>query len=410
MEPAKNTIPQNKQKLWTKNFIFATFSGLFSSLVFYITMTTLAVFAAETYHVSTGISGLAAGIFVIGSAAGRLLSGRYIELVGRRKLILWGGVLFLLVGMIYMIPLSLIFFLCVRFFHGMAFGILHNALSTVVISYIPSDRRGEGIGYFSLNFVFATALGPFIGILLIHHFSYTMLFGACAVFALIALILVCFMDIKAPDFTEEQMMNLRAKHSITDMFEKKAMPLAIIIIIMSMCYQGVTTFIDTYTIELHLANFAPVFFIVYAAMILVVRPLAGRLLDKKGDNFVMLPIIIFFAASLLTLSFAASLQLADSKLMIVLAAILMALGYGNILNMGQAIAVNSVPIHRVGTATSTYFIFNDLGQGLGPLLLGLIAASKGFPTMYLVESIIVLLSIVLYYALHGAHAGKGVVK
>jgi MFS family permease len=390
-----------EQKLWTKNFVFATFSGLFSSLVFYITMTTLAVFAVETYHASTGISGLVAGIFVIGSAAGRLFSGRYIELAGRRRIILWSGALFLLVGMVYMVPLSLSFFLIVRFLHGMAFGVLHNALSTVVISYIPPERRGEGIGYFSLNFVFATALGPFIGILLIHNFSYTILFGVCAIFAAAALILVCFMNIKTPEFTPEQILNLKAKHTIGDMFEKKAMPLAIIIIIMSMCYQGVTTFIDTYTIELNLANFSSVFFIVYAGMILVVRPLAGKLLDKRGDNFVMLPIIVFFAASLLTLS------LANGKLPIVLAAILMAFGYGNILNMGQAIAVSAVPIHRVGTATSTYFIFNDLGQGLGPLLLGLIAAGKGFPAMYLTESIIVLASILLYYVLHGRYANIG---
>jgi MFS family permease len=386
--------------LWTKDFIFATLSGLFSSLVFYITMTTLAVFAVETYHVSTSISGLVAGIFVIGSAAGRLISGRYIELVGRRRIILCSGVLFFLVGILYMVPLSLILFLAVRFFHGMTFGILHNALSTVVISFIPSNRRGEGIGYFSLNFVFATALGPFIGILLTRQYSYTILFAACSLFALLALILVCFMDIKAPPFTREQITSLKARHTIKDIFEKKAMPLAIIIIIMSMCYQGVTTFIDTYTIQLNLANFAPVFFIIYAAMILIVRPLAGKLLDKKGDNFVMLPIILFFAASLLTLSFA------DSKVSFVLAALLMALGYGNILNMGQAIAVNAVPPHRIGTATSTYFVFNDLGQGLGPVLMGLIAAGKGFSFMYLTESIIVLLSIILYYALHGRYVKK----
>jgi MFS family permease len=386
---------ESTQKLWTANFIFATFSGLFSSLVFYITMTTLAVFAIDNYQVSTSIAGLTAGIFVIGSAIGRLFSGRYIELAGRRRIILCSAVLFLLVGTLYMIPLSLILFLAVRFFHGMSFGILHNALSTVVISFIPDKRRGEGIGYFSLNFVFATALGPFIGIFLTHNFSYTILFAVCSIFALLALILVCFMDIKTPQFTPEQIASLKAKQGIGDMFEKKAMPLAIIIIIMSMCYQGVTTFIDTYTTQLHLANFASVFFIVYAAVILIVRPIAGKLLDKKGDNFVMMPIIIFFAASLLMISFA------NSKLMFVLAAILMAFGYGNILNMGQAIAVNAVPQHRIGTATSTYFIFNDLGQGLGPLLLGLIATGKSFSAMYFTESVIVLLSIFLYYALHG---------
>jgi predicted MFS family arabinose efflux permease len=168
-----------------------------------------------------------------------------------------------------------------------------------------------------------------------------------------------------------------------------------------MCYSSVTAFLDTYTIELKFVSFASVFFIVYGAMILVVRPLAGKLLDKKGDNFVMMPIIAFFAASLFTLS------QADSKALLVLAAVLMAFGYGNILNMGQAVAVNAVPIHRVATATSTYFVFNDLGQGLGSLLLGLIASAKGFSAMYLVEAVIVLLSIALYYVLHGRYARRG---
>jgi MFS family permease len=167
-----------------------------------------------------------------------------------------------------------------------------------------------------------------------------------------------------------------------------------------MCYTGVTAFLDSYTLELNLLTAAQIFFIVYGAVIIIVRPLAGKLLDKKGDNIVMLPTLAFFAIALLVIG------LSDNVVLFIIAAILMALGYGNILTVGQVIAANAVPHHRIGTATSTYFIFNDLGQGLGPLLMGLIATSKGFSAMYLSESGIVAFSIALYYILHGRFANR----
>jgi MFS family permease len=383
------------EKIWTKDFIIGTVAGLFSSMVFYITMTTFAGYAVTTYGVNESMAGLVAGVFVVGSAFGRLFSGRYIELIGRRKLILFGAMLFFIIGLAYLIPARLVPFLIIRFFHGSTFGIFHNSLVTVVTGIIPVTKRGEGMGYFSLNFVVATAFGPFIGLFFIHNFSYTALFIVCSAIALLSLVMILFMKIEKPQFTENQLANLKAKHSFTAMFEKKALPISFIIIISSMCYTGVTAFLDSYTVELNLLTAAQIFFIVYGAVIIVVRPLAGKLLDKKGDNIVMLPTLIFFAASLLIIG------LAGDVFLLIIAAILMALGYGNILTVGQVIAANAVPHHRIGTATSTYFIFNDLGQGLGPLLMGLIATGKGFPVMYLCEAGIVAVSIALYYILHG---------
>ncbi|MDR0885120.1 MAG: MFS transporter [Clostridiales Family XIII bacterium] len=385
----------NSERIWTKDFIIATISGLFFSLVFYITMTTFAVYAVTTYHVNESMAGLVAGVFVIGSACGRLLSGRYVELVGRRKTVIFGAAGFFVIGLAYLIPVNIIAFLIIRFFHGAMFGIFHNALVTVVTGIIPLSRRGEGMSYFSLNFVVATAFGPFIGLFFIHRFSYQALFVACSVLALFALILILFMKIAAPVFTDEQFAAIQARHTIKDIFEKKAMPIAAIIFIMSICYTGVTAFLDSYTIELNMLSYASVFFIVYGAVIIVVRPLAGKLLDQKGDNIVMYPAIIFYALALL------SVALTHNLVLLIIAAILMALGYGNILTVGQVIAANAVPHHRISTATSTYFVCNDLGMGFGPLLMGLIAAQQGFVPMYLIETGIVIVSLLLYYILHG---------
>ncbi|SHH55759.1 Predicted arabinose efflux permease, MFS family [Sporobacter termitidis DSM 10068] len=283
--------------------------------------------------------------------------------------------------------------------HGAAFGVVHSALSTVVVDLIPPDRRGEGIGFFSLNFTVATALGPLAGMFIVQHFTYTALFAVCAAAALLSLLLAAFVKIEKPVFSEEQLVQLKKK-PLGDIFERRALPLSLVVIFMSLCYTGVTAFLSSYTVQLHQASTASLFFIVYAAAILICRPLAGKLLDKRGDNIVMYPAVVFYALSLLALAFA------RGGTMFILAAVLMALGYGNILNMGQTIAVKSVDRHKVGSATSTYFVFSDIGLGLGPVLLGLIAGAGGFAAMYLAEAAVVALGVPLYGLLHGRRARR----
>jgi MFS family permease len=123
----------NAQKLWTKNFILTSLSALFSALVFYIAMTTLAMYAVISFEASASIAGLVASIFVIGGVIGRIFSGSYIERIGRRKIILLSSILFFLASSAYLLSVGIVPLLTIRFLHGVTFGILHNALSTVVI-------------------------------------------------------------------------------------------------------------------------------------------------------------------------------------------------------------------------------------------------------------------------------------
>ncbi|MDR3305378.1 MAG: MFS transporter [Clostridiales Family XIII bacterium] len=391
---------KEKTRIWTRDFTLATLAGLFSAMVFYITLTTLAMYAGRSFGTGAGLSGLVASIFILGGVAGRIFSGRYLDRVGRRRLVLIGGVLFFLISLTYLLPVGLGALLAIRLLHGVTFGIVHTALATIVVGFIPPKRRGEGIGFFSLNFVIATALGPFIGLSVIRHFSYTMLFALCAGSALLSLLFAVFIHIEKPVFTEEQLARLHARFSLRDIFETKALPLAFVIILLSLCYTGVTAFLDSYTTGLGMASVAPIFFVVYAAFILLIRPLAGKLLDRKGDNIVMLPTLLCFVCSLLLLSAAKTWP------MFLFAAVLMALGYGNILNIGQAIAIKSVDVHRIGTATSTYFVFSDAGMGIGPLLMGAVCSRAGFPPMYRAEACIAAAALVLYCVLHGRFAGK----
>jgi Arabinose efflux permease len=349
-------------------------------MVFYITLTTFAVYSADRFNTSPSIAGLTASIFVIGAVLGRL--------IGRGRWLRPSITAFFVLTLMYLVPIGLIPLLILRVLHGIAFGMAHNALSTVVVEFIPQERRGEGIGYFSLNFVIATALGPFIGILVTQHWSYAILFILCAFSALAGLILALLIP-KADASIHKPSRAL---------FIRSAIPMAIVIILMSMCYTSVTTFVEAYASELGFAKAAPFFFVVYAVVILLVRPLAGKLLDRRGDNIVMVPAILFFGISLLILAFARSISV------FLLAALLMAPGYGNILNIGQAIAVKVSPKESVGTTTSTYFSFSDTGMGLGPLIMGLLVSWKGFTSTYLVTAGVCVVTLALYWFLHGKHA------
>ncbi|MDR3309353.1 MAG: MFS transporter, partial [Tannerella sp.] len=244
---------------------------------------------------------------------------------------------------------------------------------------------------------------------LIRHFGYTALFIGCIISSLIALIFSLIIRIEnsclaseagASHLPRTPRLRIKKRFSLHDVFEKSVLPIALIIIIMSICYTSVTTFIDAYTAESGLSSVASVFFLVYGAFILIVRPLAGKLLDRKGDNIVMIPSMVFFAASLFVLS------VAGNSFMFILAAVLMALGYGNILNIGQAIAVKMTSHHpqRIGTATSTYFVFSDAGMGLGPLLMGIVVTAQGYAAMFVIDGVIIAASVILYYFLHGKRA------
>ncbi|MCL1911751.1 MAG: MFS transporter [Leptospirales bacterium] len=388
------------QKLWTKDFIFIMTANMFIALVFYVQLTTLALYSTKTYNVSASLAGFTATLFVLGAVFGRIFAGRYIELIGRSKFIYIGSILFFLISFAYFIGAGIGVLLAVRIIHGILFGILSTTICTLVSSYIPKERKGEGIGFFSLSITLGTAVGPFIGIFIMQHYNYNVLLGACSVFALCSLILFLFVKITNIELSDEQRMSMKKGLRFGDFFEAKALPLSVIFTVFCICYSSVVAFVGLYSEQMGEVGLASIFFIVYAVFILLSRPVSGKLLDKKGDNIVMYPAIIFFSAALF------SLGIAGSKVMFFLSAVLLALGFGNLMSLGQTIAIKSVPQHRVGIATSTFFVCADAGMGTGAAIMGLIVPWKGYSGMYIMAGGIVLLSIILYYFLHGKHSKK----
>ena len=194
-----------KSKLWTKDFIILTVTSFLVFLTFYLLMTTLTLYSIQQFNASQTEAGFAASIFVIGSLLLRIVSGKYIDVIGRKKLLYGSLILFLIASVLYFSVDHFSLLLLVRFIHGAAFGIASTVMATAVMSIIPPERRGEGTSYYSLSSPLATAIGPFLGILITQHAGFDMIFVVCTLFSVISIVVMLFAEIPEVELTKDQL-------------------------------------------------------------------------------------------------------------------------------------------------------------------------------------------------------------
>ncbi|OAB36842.1 multidrug MFS transporter [Paenibacillus macquariensis subsp. defensor] len=384
---------QTKDKLWTKNFIILSSVNFSLTLIFFLLNVIIIGYAVDQFNASTYQGGIVSGTFIIGALIGRLFTGRIAHSIGAKRILVWGLTLFTVSSLFYFVEYSITFLILSRFIHGITMGIASTVVSTSVALTIPALRKGEGISYFSVSQALATGIGPFIGIYMVQHTSFHMIFYFCFVLGIISLVTASFANIPNLEMTENKQGNTGYK--LSSFIERKAIPISIIILTVTFCFSSVLSYINLYANQVNQNDAASFFFVVYAVAVLVSRPFAGRLMDKKGANFIMYPAFIIFGSGMLLLGSS------SNSVTFLLAGALIGLGFGNISSSAQTIAVNSIAPHRIGLATATFFIFFEAGSGVGPYILGLLIPATGYGTLYVILGIIVFSLSLLYYLLYG---------
>ncbi|PIC85839.1 MFS transporter [Sporosarcina sp. P20a] len=376
----------DNRKIWTKDFIVTSIINFFLMLVMYLLIVTIAPYSVKEYGISTSVAGLVSGIFIIGTLIARLAIGGLIEKIGSRNILFIGLSVTVLASIFYFGAVNLPLLMANRFFHGIGLGISSTATGTMVAQMLPPSRRGEGIGYFSLSTVIATAVGPFLGIFLSQHYHFNILFMFCLTISIGCAAMFFFVK-KTPAVMPKKNETIAKTFGVRELLEVQALPIAFVTLLAAIAYSGVLSFISFYAEEINLVSAASFFFLVYAIAVLLSRPYTGKLLDVKGNKFVVYPSLLLFAGGLLLLSGA------NAGWMLLLAGGILGLGFGNFQSCAQAIALQGVKPERLGVATSTFFIFLDFGFGFGPYVLGLLVPIIGYQQLYLVLMVIVLIAL-----------------
>jgi len=387
-----------KQSLWTRSFVIVWLANFLNSLSFFLLMIVMSKVATDRFGVSPAVAGLSASIFVIGSFATRPLS-KWIHRFGQTRTLYVSSVVSLIFTLTYFVVDNAGTLLLVRFLHGAAHGTVLLAVGTIIAGVVPQKRYGEGIGYFTLGTTVSTAIAPAIGLLLIGRGGFNLIIIISAAATGISAILLPFGRLRDMELTPEQMAETKG-YKLSNFIEPKAVPIGIALMVVFMSYSSVSSFLALYSEAIGLTTAAGFFFLVYSVVIFVTRPFVGRRFDNQGENSVIYPAILIFAIGM------GILALATNGSVLLLSAAVMGIGFGALSASGRALTIKLTPIHRMGQATSTFYIFGDTGLGLGPLICGLLIPVTGYRGMYGVMAGFAVGASIIYHLLYGRHVGR----
>ena len=366
------------ERLWTKSYIFMITGMFFLFTAFYMLYPTLPLFIKETGGTESQV-GLAMGAFMLSSVIFRPFVGGLLDRFGRRPFIIWGLLLFAATMFMYNWVSGLAVLMVIRILHGFTWAVSTTSISTAVTDLIPTTRRGEGMGWSGMAMTVAMAIGPMLGLAIANNSSYESLFGFAVLLSVTALALTFGAKIKVTPIANSRKIEL---------FDKSVFPITLSVFLLFIAYGGITTYIPLFADSIKVNS--GTFFLVYAATLVLTRPIAGKLSDRHGEAFVIIPAQVITISALIILSFSTNL------LGIIISAIMYGIGFGSAQPALQAATIRLVSPDRTGVANASFATGADLGIGLGAMMLGWISQYMSYQALFTVSAVAVVFSLLVF--------------
>ena len=380
MEKEPKLFAGDYLKVWTANFMM-----YFS---FYFVTPLLPLYLRDVFSADKAMIGLVLSGYSIAALAIRFFSGYIVDRFSRKKVLLIGYASFALFFLGYYLTGSIILFAVVRTLHGAPFGLTSVSSNTVAIDVLPSQRRGEGIGYWGLSNNFAMAIGPSLSLMLYHHFnSYNILFTVSLLFALLGLIINTFVNCKyRPPVMEKKKMSLD-RFLLLEGWSQ-----GICITFVAMAYGILATYIAIYSQDvLNITTGTGTFFMLFALGLILSRFVGVKALSKgyavRNATYGVIVVVIGYSI------FAFWQTLYGYYI----SAVVIGFGQASMYPAVQTMFLNMTTHDKRGTANATILTSWDLGVGLGIILGGYVAEHLGgYNSAFLMSAIVSVLSLIFF--------------
>lgn len=387
-----------KERICTPGFLALCGINLLSFVAFYILIAVLPLYLSIDLNVDSGTIGVILSLYGIAAMAIRPLSGFLVDNYPRKIVFLiclaflimfFGGY----IGIQSILALALL-----RIVHGIAFGLLTTATTTIVIDIIPVSRRGTGLGFFGLTGALAMSIGPMLGLWIYEAYSANTAF----IFAFLLAAGSFFFSFMVPstravredlgvkkivreDLKMEEAVPLREK-----IFLKGSAKAMLCVVGGCFCYALITNYISIFAKDQGLGNNAGNYFFVMAIGTLISRLFCGRLIDGNKLNLTIIISKIFVLLGVLLL------VLAPWSFSFLASAFFMGLGMGSFMPAYQTFFVNMASAKQRGLASSSFFMAFDIGMSFSILFGGILANSMSFAHVFLLGSVLLVMSLIFF--------------
>ncbi|MGI9085877.1 MAG: MFS transporter [Aeromicrobium sp.] len=351
----------HEERLLTRPFVLLGIADLAYFTSVGVTIHTLPLYTTGPIGSAEAGAGLAFGAFGVTALLCRPFAGRLSDTRGRIPVMIFRALLAASGMFLFPFVDSLGAVVAIRLLQGVAEAAFFVAGFALLADIAPPSRMGEALSYNSLGLYLGFALGPPSGEVLLERWGYDAAwYGATALAVLAALLAVAIIEPPhGPDDGGHGMLIHRPAIAISLGFFASLAAIG-----------GFLAFASLHSEEIGMSN-TSLALLVYGSVVVVCRLLFAKVPDR-------LPSLPLGAASLVAIGgglvMAATWQ---SPTGLLLGVVVLAVGVTfSTPAFFSAIFATASPSER-GAAAGTGSAFIDLGLGLGPIVLGIVAGAQG---------------------------------
>ena len=335
---------------------------------------------------STAAAGLFLGFLTYASAFSAPLTGSFADRLGPRCMLIATSVAITAFSIGYALIPSYKVMLALVLLHGVFWSGLLTGSAAYTTNMLPESRRAEGIGYWGLSTIAAIAVAPPIGFWVFHYGWRALCLESAALNVVMALI--------AWRLPPELPHHVEPHHHSRRLIEWRVLILAFTLFLYTFGYGGITSFTALYA-DVSGARPKGVYLTALALVILVTRPLSGRLGDRFGYRRVFVPCLLLIAAGLSLLMFG------GTRAWLIASAAVFGAGFGTAYPAFVGYVMRDVPAVRRGAAFGAILACFDTGIGTGSTSMGWIIEHYGFARAFGTAAVLAALSLP-YFAIADA--------
>lgn len=367
------------REILSRDFVLTFICHFLFGLCFSSLLPTLPLYLSSVRFDDTQI-GVLIGAFGIASLLLRPASGIALQRYAHKHIIAFGCVCFTITAPALLFLNSFWPLFLIRIIQGTSFALVTTASFALVVEITPPERRSQSIAYFLLSANISMMIAPSFGMFLIHKFSFSFLFITLLFISLgSALMTIPLSMIRSGD-------GKAAAFELGSLISRPAVPASLISMGQQFGWGAISTFFSLYAVQKGVSN-PGLFFGSMAAAMIACRVFGSDLMNKHGPRQ-----LIAILISGTTFGFAL-LAFSGTQVMFVLIGII--LGSANAFMMPTTM---DYAVRRAGpssgAAVATFMGLSDFGMAIGPVIMGVVASTFGYSSMFICVAITSFLNLI----------------
>lgn len=377
----------------THGFATLCVTGFLAYCSYSICRTPLLPLLARELGAGAPMVGLIVGASTLTGIAIKMPAGALSDIIGRRRLLLLGALVFALMPFTYLWLASLGTLLALRFVHGSATAVFGPVASATLSDLAPAGRRATWLGTYATCQGAGQALGPLLAGYLIAGGRYDLSFLLAGVFALASPFLVT----RLPSLS-----STAAGSKPFDQFRRGILEVVRHPLILMTSLAQAAQFVLNGTLNAFLPLLARDvlglspsalgwLFALQMVTTLATRPFMGVLSDRVGRRGVIVAGLTTCSGAVLLVS------VANGVPALVTAIFLYAVGVAVTTAATSAFITDLSRRARYGAAHGVFGTIYDVGDALGPIAAGVLVAYVGYGRMFRVMAVVALAIAAAFY-------------